>query len=782
MQAKSGIFRQVASAISLAGLLTAAPSYARERTPFRVADGTLATAARTIASETGAEIVSLEPGFASQPVRGRLVGPDAAKALGQILRHTPFKAISLGGNGFRIVRRPRPERLIPAALPRVDHPESSGDAIVVEGKFPTRLANYPGSVSRIDLTKDLTAMPRVQDFGDFAKVSPVLSNTAFGDGREKIFIRGVADSSFNGAAQPTTSIYFGDALIGFGSPNPNLRLYDVASVEVLEGPQGTLYGSGSVGGVIRIIPNAPNLTKFSGSITAAVDVTAGGQPGRFNVGVLNAPLQAGRLGLRLVAYDERSGGYIDDRKLGQNLNRVAVSGTRLSLGSELAGQWYIDASAIYQRTSAQDSQYADRSGPLQRIAAISEPYQSDLALGMVSLKKRWPNGIELNSAASIGRRTAVDRFDATAGQITGRALEIQRNSIMWSSETRLSGETPAGLHWVGGIALDSVKDGQSRAYGLVDAASPLDEVTNLSKTASVFAQGRIGLWPQVELTAGLRYSLSRTDSRPARNGQISYIGGKPEKRFNPTLALLWHTAPGLALYARFQTGYRNGGVTVARGVGRVASFDPDSIMLGEVGARYTALPGLTFASALSYAHWSNVLGDLVTLRGTPISTNLGPAKIFAFEASANWDSGTGWSLGAAVIRTDNRITGEIPLQSAPKNRMLPSAPKFSATANLRYTAQQKAGRSWSAGLNAQYVGRSVLGSGPLLDISQGQYANVDFDARLVRSPVAFSLQVTNLLNSQANRFALGNPLTLYRRDGYVPVRPRTGSLAVTINW
>ena len=75
----------------------------------------------------------------------------------------------------------------------------------------------------------------------------------------------VADSSFAGAAQSTASIYFGDVQLGYSGADPSIRLYDMQSVEVMEGPQGTLYGTGSIGGVIRLTPKAVDLTRFGGS-------------------------------------------------------------------------------------------------------------------------------------------------------------------------------------------------------------------------------------------------------------------------------------------------------------------------------------------------------------------------------------------------------------------------------------------------------------------------------------------------------------------------------------
>jgi outer membrane receptor protein involved in Fe transport len=73
----------------------------------------------------------------------------------------------------------------------------------------------------------------------------MLFSTQLGPGRNKLFIRGVADSSFTGPTQATVGQYLGDVRLNYNAPDPDLNLYDIARVEVVEGPQGTLYGAGS---------------------------------------------------------------------------------------------------------------------------------------------------------------------------------------------------------------------------------------------------------------------------------------------------------------------------------------------------------------------------------------------------------------------------------------------------------------------------------------------------------------------------------------------------------
>ncbi|MBC2664031.1 TonB-dependent receptor [Novosphingobium flavum] len=768
---------------SLALGLFAQPLAAREAVPppIRIEAGPLSAAISTIARAGGVEIVSLEPGLSTVRTGGRALPADPAAALRILLRGTGYRAVAAGPHAFRIERaaRVRPERAPRHAPPRVDD-----DAItVIAGRFPTPLADYPGSVLRIPAESG-ARLPETAQLGDLARLSPVVFATAFGDGRDKFFIRGIADSSFNGAAKPTTAIYVDDVPVSFGSPNPNVRLYDIASIEVLEGPQGTLYGAGSIGGVIRVTPNPVDLENFGGMATAEGSVQSGGQPGWKVGGAANLPIARGTAGLRLVGYNERQGGYIDDPVLGKDVNRIDVSGGRATFALDLPSGLRVDVGGLYQSTRAADAQFADGQRPLVRNPARPQPYRSDVAVGRLSVRQRWDSGIELASVLSLGHRTSNDRFDATF-DVTGSGAsvyDIDRSSSVITSETRLSRTARTGLSWVVAVNLQRITDGQSRTFGSPDGAPSIDEVTNDTRSASVFVQGRIPIGRKFDATLGLRYTVARTDSEPARGTIVSFVRGETAAHFDPTIALLYRLDRRWSLIGRYQTGYRNGGVTVARGVGRVADFMPDAISMGEAGVRLnrTGMNGLAGSLVVSYADWRRVLAELVTRRGTPVTENIGDARLLAVEGNAEWRSAGGLRLGAALLYTANSLSGDLAGQTPLPNRRLPDTPDFSARLHAGYDWQGPRGYAMSVMGRAAYVGRSVLGPGPVLDLSQGDFAQFDLRTSAQRGRLSLWVALDNVLNSQANRFALGNPLLLYRREGFAPLAPRRLSAGMTI--
>lgn len=787
MRGTSGYLARAAFLASALFAATSVPSWAQEHGPrtIQIQRGTLATAIRDIAQQTGAEIATIEPRVTQQPVPAQILSGNAQRALKDLLRSTDFRAIRLGENSFRIALRPPATPIRKAVRGEASATDqAASDAIVVQGKFPTHLHDYPGSIDIFVPGKDQPAGPAQTSLAGIARRTPILASTAFGDGRDKLFVRGIADSSFNGASQPATSVYLGDALIGFGSPSTNVRLYDIRSVEILEGPQGTLFGSGTVGGVIRVTPNPVELDRVAGTVLGGANLTTGGDGGWKVAGTLNIPITADKIGIRLVGYDERSGGYIDNRFLGTNRNRIDVAGGRLAMTVKFEDGFSIDAAGIYQSTKARDSQYVESGGSLESSSTIAEPYSSEIALGHISLRKQWDNGLVLTSVATAGQRSTFDRFEAAARRNGKSLFDVKRSSTMVSSESQLASVMASAITWVAGLALEYSEDGQSRAIGLRDATRQLDEVTNITMSGSLFGQGRIQISHSVEGTLGVRYTMARTDSRPARGETTSFIKGHLARHFDPTIALLWHVTPQISVYGRFQTSYRNGGVTVAKGVGKIADFKSDSVTMEEVGFRIlpSGTYGIALSGAISTAYWRDVLGELITRRGTAITSNIGNARLLTIEANVDWKTSHGWSLGASILSAGNHFIDGLSLNSAPRNRLLPIVPRFSATARASYAWVSDKRTEYVVGLNGQYVGRSVLGPGAFLDLTQGNYFLADLSASARRGPVTISIYVDNLFDTHANRFSLGNPLMLYRRDEHVPVRPRTVGFTVSKEW
>jgi outer membrane receptor for ferric coprogen and ferric-rhodotorulic acid len=139
---------------------------------------------------------------------------------------------------------------------------AQSDILVTASKQAVGLDHYPGSAKIIATDRGWLAENAASGTGAIARLLPILASTNLGDGRDKLFIRGIADSSFNGPTQSTVGEYLGDIRLNYNAPDPNLNLYDMDRVEVLVGPQGTLYGAGTLGASSASCPIRPTATPW----------------------------------------------------------------------------------------------------------------------------------------------------------------------------------------------------------------------------------------------------------------------------------------------------------------------------------------------------------------------------------------------------------------------------------------------------------------------------------------------------------------------------------------
>ena len=777
--------RNILPALLLAAL-TPQAALARDAA-VAIPSTTLDAALIALARETGIEIVSTESGLRAirtPAIEGRMT---PARALARLLEGSGYRAIASGG-GYRIV----PARTRPPAPPRPPRTAASPagpDIVITASKQRIPELRYPGSLTTIPGTPDLPGAG-AGTMRDVTAHLPILQGTDLGSGRDKFFIRGIADSSFNGSTQSPASIYLDDVQLTYSGPDPGLRLYDMESVDVMEGPQGTLYGSGAIGGVIRLTSNPVDLTRLSASVAGGGTATEGGGAGGDIAGMVNLPMIDDRVGLRLVGYHALDGGFITDRARGaERVNRTATSGGRAALRLDPGDAWRIEISGAGQTIDTADGQYAERvEGALARRTQIAQPFDNRLLFGRLVVTRDWASGLRLVVASGIVGYRSHDQFDATSrtagvpGPLT--IYRAHREKRLLSNETRLSRSLANGNSWVAGFSIVTDRDSLSRTVATPGGETNIVGVTNTTNAVSAFGEATLAVTPRLSLTAGGRFTDARTDGDPSSTPRpASTVHGQPTRRVDPTVALSWQIDSRLAVFARFQTGFRTGGLAVTAGLGRTAVYEHDSIAVGEIGFRLLRRgpTGLAVSGGVSRARWYNIQADLINRRGLPYTDNIGDAHIQTAEAAIDWIPLVGLRARASFLYTDNQVFGPIADQSRRNNRRLPETPPLAAHADLGY--------QWAAGrltphmaMTVDYVGRSVLGTGDLLDVSQGNYWVAGLAASVRVARTEFSLTVANLTDRRANTFSFGNPFTLVARDQTTPIRPRNLRFGIATSW
>jgi iron complex outermembrane receptor protein len=190
------------------------------------------------------------------------------------------------------------------------------EVIVTATRRSENIQNVP--ITMQALTGQTMQQMHISSFEDYVSMLPNLSSADNGPGQNEIFIRGVGAGAqatqFSGytAPWPNVAVYLDDQSVQM--PNQNLDIYavDMNRIEVLEGPQGTLFGSGAEAGAIRYITNKPKLDVVEGNFSADYGITAHGDPNTAVTGVLNLPIVPHHMALRFVAYSDRRGGYINN--------------------------------------------------------------------------------------------------------------------------------------------------------------------------------------------------------------------------------------------------------------------------------------------------------------------------------------------------------------------------------------------------------------------------------------------------------------------------------------
>jgi len=774
----------------VAALVAAAPAVAGQGAVDLPA-GRLGDAVLALGRQSGTSIVVGDPGLWGRrvpAVRGRM---SARAALDRLADAANADVVAAGSVGWRLVprvARRAPVRVARPKVVRVATPVVAGADIVVTGsKRDVALRDFAGQVALLDGV-DLALGGAGGTDAILARLASV-SSTHLGAGRNKLFIRGIADSSFTGPTQTTVGQYFGDLRLSYNAPDPDLRLYDIASVEVLEGPQGTLYGAGSLGGIIRTVPNAPEMGAVSASIAGGLSATWHGDPGADLGATLNLPLGE-RVALRVVGYGVSEGGYIDNPVLERrDVNRTRIGGGRAALRLDAGNGWSVDLGGIGQWTKGDDSQYADRDAPslgrgaLTRSSAIVQGFSADYVMGQLVVSGAI-GGVMVKSSTGIVGQALTERYDATMPGGDARVFAQRNATMLIANETRAWRPMRHGFGWLVGGSFTHNRTRLSRSLGPIDSPAPVTGVTNSIDEATLYGEGSVQLIRGLTATAGARVtraSLAGTgeDIAPARLEAVAVARARVtadriETSVLPTASLIAAVLPKVSLYGRYQQGFRPGGLAIESDF--VRRFENDRVATLESGVRYglAAADTAYLSASVSHTVWKDIQADFIDATGLPSTANIGDGRIWTFSAAGGWKPVAGLTLDAGFTYNDSRVT-------EPSAALFVALARMSQVPNIaRYAGRLGADYRRDMGRDlelrvygwARYVGRSRLGVGPVLGEEQGDYLDTALTARVGRPSLGVTLGVTNLTDSVGNRFALGTPFQL--GNGQItPQRPRT---------
>jgi outer membrane receptor protein involved in Fe transport len=726
------------------------------------------------------------PQIRLRAVKGKMT---VEAALAKLLADSGYRAERVGSLAYRIVPiQVRRLTLAPPAAPapkRVAMPipnvVSLLDIIVTGQKQPQLLQDVPMSVAAIDLTHRQmgSVAPGTRDIFDFIDG---VSITNLGPGRNRQFIRGVADSPFNGPSQSTVAVQLDEARVTFDAPDPDIRLVDMERVEVLKGPQGPLYGSGALGGIYHLITRKPESSTLGGTIRIGGEAVQHGGLGGGIEGTVNLPLVEDQLAIRAVGYLSREGGWIDNEGRNHDANATNVTGARLALRWQPAPDWTVDLAGMLQDVNTLDSQYVTASNDtVHRTAAIAEPTDNDFKTAAITVKGRL-GSLDLVGTSSYVRHKVSSVLDSTPASsafgLDGASRYADARSFeIFNHELRIS--SPSRIRWLVGV---SFLDAHSHDMGVIsdDTTSlAIEGVDRKIQELAVFGEATVPLIDRVKVTAGARLFHTRTedDAIEAAGGNIDRVS---KTILSPSIALSWSPLERGLIYLRYARAMRPGGLALAEN-SQTRRFDSDELGTVDLGVRYSdPASRISVHGSLFETEWKYIQSDYLLSNGLTSTRNVGRARIYGAEASVDWRPWPALSLalGATYIDADlvRDATGE-----KLDDRRMPVTPDLALRALAQYRFDLGA---WVAttGVQVNYIGNSRLSFDPSLDHKMGDYATVALNAIFSRPYMAISLKVDNLLDVKGDSFAFGNPFSIANGEQYTPLRPRTFSISISRDW
>ncbi|WP_332769517.1 TonB-dependent receptor [Phenylobacterium sp.] len=577
------------------------------------------------------------------------------------------------------------------------------EVIVTAQKREQRLIDVPMAVSV--LGGEEMAERGIQSVQDLSFAVPGLTMREDGPGSYTIFLRGLANQSGSGAL---VSQYLDEvplSLSGYDQLSP--AALDLARVEVLKGPQGTLYGQGSAGGTIRYITNRPKLDLVEGNVEGTVYGVAHGETGGRLAGAINLPLVKDVLGLRLAGSIEGGGGWIDQPEAGISDG----NGTKLiNLRGKLlwAPTDKLEAEAMIQLHRAETKlglgfEEPDRTvdvGPDRSKRLL--PKEFDFTV--YNLEVRYDLGFaDLVSATSYIDHDHQYPFTyiPRAGNFSFGFVEGNDDRFVeanqFSQEVRLS-SSGKPLEWtVGAFFRDAERElivdyeylyapaGDIATGGgtLYDNLYYRD--SSSSKSYSLFADAAYHVTERLTLGAGVRYFHDKQTSLIEYAPNTGAQQSESFESVDPRVYVSYRYAEQANLYASVSKGFRSGGFNGAP----FEPYDPEKIYTYELGTKASVAGGaLQFEVVAFYTSYKDMVRRrLVQVNGAFLSesSNIGEVEVKGVEFGAAWRATPGLTLTANGAYIDSKITDTDPgdVVNVPGDRT-DYTPKLSYTLGAKY--------------------------------------------------------------------------------------------------
>ena len=709
---------------------------------------------------------------------------------------------------------------------------SGGEVVVTAEKRTQRLQNVAASVSVVP-GRQLEQLRSTQ-MADWAGYVPGISLTSNGaPGETMIALDGIAPI---GAASEV-GLYVDDTPIGSSSSfqggngfSVDLMPYDLDRVEVLRGPQGTLYGASTMGGLIKYVLSSPNLDTFSGRIGGdAFGVQNANTAGGGGRGEVNIPIVDDKLAIRASAFYETTPGYIDDITTGQKGdNALRQYGGRIAALFKPTPDVSLELSAIYQNSHADNQSIVALSpttgqpigGSLSNINTRPEPYTQTLQLYNATLNwdLHFAQLTSISSYQDFSNNTVEDLTDYIGvylglfgGTGPGQADFDENYRLQkFTQEVRLASPSGQRFEWMVGGYYTHETGSNQEVFNAYDAngvflpkLNPLEyvDLPSVYQEYAFFGHATFHVTDAFDITAGLRYahndqSFTQTEGGAILNpanpsaAVVDLPGKSSEGVVTYSISPSYHFNPNLMVYARIASGYQPGGpnaILPLPGAQPPAEFHSARLTDYQVGLKSTFLDGKATADLSTfYIDWSQIQVAVLVGAQSAIE-NAGAARSQGVDFSGTYSPIHGLVLGGNLAYTDAYLTTAVPSIGVVAGARLPNVPLWSGSLTAEYSRPIIDEWRGFIGGGYRYVGsrfsdvEGAVANGTPQGIPVRAYNVVDMHLGARNAGLTISLFAKNLLDERAYlapadyfNDALGSPI-----DIKAPVlQPRTIGVSI----
>jgi outer membrane receptor protein involved in Fe transport len=705
-------------------------------------------------------------------------------------------------------------------------PANLDEVVVTAQKVSQSVIDVPLSISVVGSSElEKTQALNIQDY---AKLVPGLQFTESQPGFGRLVLRGIN----TGGVASAVGVYVDETTFGSSSGLANgavlagdFDTFDVSRIEVLRGPQGTLYGASSLGGVLKYVTNEPQFDSFQARVRGSFESVDGGDMSWSGAGMVNAPV-SDSVSIRASAFYRDVGGFVDsigtdDSDVEKNLNGSTVSGGRASLLFKPSETFSLRVSAYLQDIKSDGTSEVDTDpetgealyGGLTQTQFV--PEISDVSYRVYNATAVWDLGFaDLTSATSYGEleqdyhvdystyiNNALGGFIGITNSFIDQITSVDR----FTQEFRLSSHENEKFDWLVGAYYNDEKGLIDQNVHILEPGTMTDldlpfvpgvgAINSNYKETAVFVNGTLKFTPSFDLTLGGRFARNEQDVVQTQDGLLYGVPPAPsrltsdssEDVFTYSIAPKFKINDRMAIYARIAKGFRPGGPNVVAPAPGVPTFyESDSTLnyeLGMKGENETRTFG--FDATVFHIDWDDIQ-LLAVINGVGVNTNASGADSDGVEASLHFRPIDALQLSLTGAYTDATLNEDTDLLAVGgrKGDRLPYTPKTSYTVSADYGWTLADSRSAYVGGSFSHLSDVPANFDAALAAADApqrflpSYDTVDVRAGFDFGTVSLELFGRNLTNDQGKTSDFSNN-TPFGAIATGVIRPRSYGLTVT---